>query len=98
MCGLHVQAGDLRAEQQAAHVAGNAEIDHAGFDDRIDDDHFAALAAQVRERAHQPRMVAGRIAADHEHQVGAFDVVQRNGRRAARRSQLVSPTPLAWWQ
>ena len=26
---LHVQAGDLRAEQQAADVAGHAEIDHA---------------------------------------------------------------------
>ena len=33
---LHVQAGDLGAEQQTAHVAGHAEIDQPGFVDRID--------------------------------------------------------------
>ena len=61
---------------------GTRKLTMPGFDHRIDHDHFAAAAAHVHQRAHQPRMIAGRIAADDEHQVGMFDVLERDRRRA----------------
>ena len=83
MCGCTYRLAILRAEQQAPHVARHAEVDQPGFDDRIDDDHLAAAAADVHQRAHQPRMIAGRVAADDEHQVGVLDVFERDRGRAA---------------
>jgi len=44
---LHVEAGDRRAEQHAPHVAGDAEVDQAGLDNRIDHDALAASPSQV---------------------------------------------------
>ena len=44
---LHVQAGDLAAEQQAPDVARHAESHQARLDDRVDDDHLPAAAADV---------------------------------------------------
>ena len=79
---LDVQAGDLRAEEQAPDVGGNAEIDQADFLDRVDDDDLAAVPADVHQRPHQPRVVGGRVAADEEKQVGVFDVFERDGGRA----------------
>ena len=80
---LHVHAGDVAAEQQATHVARHVESHQASFNDRIDDDHLAAAAADVQQRAHQPRMVAGRVAADEEYEVGVFQVFELDRRRAA---------------
>ena len=45
---------------------GHAEVDEARFHDRVDDDDLPAAAADLHQRAHQPRMVAGRVAADDE--------------------------------
>ncbi len=44
---LHVEAGDLRAEQHAPHVARHAEVDQPRLDDRVDDDHLAAAPRTI---------------------------------------------------
>ena len=36
---LNIEAGDLRAEEQAAHVAGHAEVDQPRLNDWVNDDH-----------------------------------------------------------
>ena len=81
---LDVERGDLRAEEHADRIARHLEVDHAGFDHRIDDDDLALAAGKVLERRHQPRVIAGRVAADHEDRVGLFEIVQldRSGPRA----------------
>ena len=60
----------------------------------IDDDDVAAAAADVHQRAHQPRMVRRRVAADEEEQVGVLDVVEGDGGGAGA-ERLARPTPLA---
>ncbi len=57
--------------------------------------HVAAAAADRHQRSHQPRMIAGRVAADQEHQVGVLDVVKRAPSPCRCRATMVSPTPLA---
>ena len=79
---LDVQRRDLRPEEQADRIAGDAEVHQPGFDNGIDHDHMPAAAANVLECRHQPRMIAGRIAADDEHQVGVLDVFQHQRGRA----------------
>ena len=79
---LHVQRRDLRPEEQADRIAGDAEVHQPRFDDGIDHDHMSAAAANVLECRHQPRMIAGRVAADDEHQIGVLDVFQHQRRRA----------------
>ena len=77
--GLDVEAGDFASEQEASDVAGDAEVGHAGFDDRVDDDHLAASAADLHEGAHQSRVVAGRVAADDEDRVCLIEIFERDG-------------------
>jgi len=77
--GLDVEAGDFAAEQQAADVAGDAEIDHAGFADRVDDDYLAAATTDLHEGAHQSGVVAGGVAADDEDQIGVVKIFERDG-------------------
>ena len=48
---LHVKAGNLGAEQQAAPIRRHTEVDQAEFLHRIDDDDVAAAAAQGHQRA-----------------------------------------------
>ena len=76
MCGCTYRLAILVPNSKLRTSLGTLKIDQAGLDDRVDDDHFAAAAAHRHQRPHQPRMVAGRIAADDEHQVGLFDVVK----------------------
>src|SRR5262249_3878079 len=70
------------AEEQAAKVGGDAEVHQADFLDRVDDDDVAAPATDVRQRAHEPRVVGSRVAADQEVQVGVFNILQADGRGA----------------
>src|SRR5262249_23207146 len=42
---LDVEAGDVRAEQERAHVGGHAEVDEPELLDRVDDDDLTAAAA-----------------------------------------------------
>ena len=91
---LHVQARDLRAEQQAPDVARHAEVDQPRLDDRIDDDHFPAAPPHVHQRRHQPRMIAGRVAADDEDQ-SACSRSSSSIVAVPLPVTLVSPTPLA---
>src|SRR5688500_13492503 len=80
---LDIERGDLRAEEQAPGTARHSEVYQSRFDHRIDDDHLSAAVADVSQRRHEPRMIAGRVAADDEHQVGMLDIFERHGRRAA---------------
>ena len=89
---LHVQRRDLRPEEQADRIAGDAEIHQPGLDDRIDHDDMPAAAANVLERRHQPRMIAGRVAADDEHEVGVLDVFQHQRGRPGPQHAAQSDT------
>ena len=76
---LHVGARDLGAEEERPRIARHGEVHGAGLDDRIDRHHFPAATADHHQRPHQPRMVAGRVAADQEDHVGAFHIVEFDG-------------------
>ena len=83
---LHVEAGDLRAEQQARTSLGTLKLTMP-----VSTTGLMTITCPPRRRTfisvrHQPRMVAGRIAADDEHQVGMLDVFKRDRGRAAARS------------
>ena len=87
---LHVQRGNLRPEEEADRIARHAEVDESCFDDRVDDDDVAALAANVLERGHQSRMVARRVAADDEYEVRVIDILQHQ-RGRSRAENTVQP-------
>ena len=76
--GLHVEAGDLCAEEQRAQITGHAEIDEARFHNRVDNDDLAPAPAYFHESAHQPGMIARRIASDDEHQIGRVEVFEHD--------------------
>ena len=65
------------------HIARDTEIDKPRFDQRIDDDHFAAASPDLHQGPHQSRMIARRVAADDEDQIRGIHVFEHNGRRAA---------------
>ena len=73
---LNVQARDIAAEEQAFDIAGNAKPDEACFHEGVDDDHLTAASANVQQRPHQPRVVAGRVAANKEHAVGVLQILK----------------------
>src|SRR5262249_48753424 len=77
---LDVMRRDSTAEEQAADIARHVETHEAGLDDRINDDYLAAATADLAQCAHQPRMVARRIAADNEYTVGFFQIFEVNRR------------------
>ena len=82
---LDIERGDAAAEQQAFDIARHVEPHEAGFDDRVDGDDLTAAAADVEQCSHQPRMVAGRVAADDEYAVGVLQIFEFDGRGAAAR-------------
>ena len=76
---LHVCARDLGTEEERPRVARHGEVHRAGLDDRIDRHHLPATTADHHQRPHQPRMVAGGVAAEQEDHVGMFHVVECDG-------------------
>src|SRR3954468_20379300 len=94
---LNIVGGDPAAEDQASDITRHIESYEASFDDRIDRDHFPAAPANAEQGAHQPRVVAGWVAADDKHTVRVFQVFKFN-RAVPLPVTLARPTPLAWWQ
>jgi hypothetical protein len=78
---LNVGRCDLRPEQQAPRIARHAEVDHAGFDHRIDADDAPTAVADLHQRRHEPGMIARRIPPDDKHQIGTLHVFERDGGR-----------------
>ena len=76
---LHVGARNLGAEDERPRIARHREIHEPRLDDRVDDHDLAATAADHHERAHHPRVVARRVAADEHDKVGVFHVVELHG-------------------
>ncbi|MCE9525788.1 MAG: hypothetical protein K8R36_07010 [Planctomycetales bacterium] len=89
---LDVERGDFGAEEEGPRVAGDAEADEAGLDDRVDGDDMSPTAADVFQRRHQARMVAGGIAADDKDEVRVLHILQRQRRRAAADGSLQADT------
>ena len=89
---LDKMRGDLRIEQHAPPIAGNAELDHSQFAHWIDDDHLAAASPQMGQRCHQSRVIAGRIAADDHGQIALLQIVQRYRGRAGAEGLIQSDT------
>jgi hypothetical protein len=77
--GLQVEVGDLRPEEHAANVGGDAEAGEAQLADRVHDDHLPAAAAEVHEQRDEPRVVAGRVRAGDQDEVGLLQVVEDDG-------------------
>ena len=97
MCGCTYRLAILLPNSRLRTSLGTLKSHQAGFDDRVDDDHFAAAAADVHQRAHQPRVIAGRVAADDEHQ-SACSRSSSSTVAVPLPVTLARPTPLAWWQ
>ena len=76
---LHVGARDLGAKKEGPGIARHGEVHCAGLNDRIDRHDLAAPAADHHQRPHQPRVVAGRVAAEQEDHIGMFHVIERDG-------------------
>ncbi len=87
---LNVVAGDLRAFQQGHRIARHAKFYQASFSNRVDHDDFAAAASNVHQAGHQPRMIAGRVAADQKHAIRIFQVLQDDRRSPAADTRLQS--------
>src|SRR5262249_29112046 len=79
---LHVEARDLRPEQETPNVRRHAEFDEAKLFNGVDDDDVAAAATDRHQRPHQARMVRRRIAADQKKKIAVLDVIEGDGGRA----------------
>ncbi len=93
--GLNIEGGDLGPKQHAAQVAGYPKLHQPCFQHGVDHDHLTAAPSHTHQGRHHPRMVAGRIAADHKNQIGAFQVLQqKGGGTAAQRTGQSHPAGL----
>ena len=77
--GLKVEAGDVRAEQQADRVGGDLEPDQAKLFEGIDDDDVSAASADFHQLMHEPGMVGRGVGADEKDQVAVAQVFQDDG-------------------
>ena len=89
---LKVVGGDIGIEQQAAPIAGNAKLDHPQFTHGIDHNHLATTTTQMRQRSHQSRVIAGRVATDDQGQIALLQIVERDGGRAGTQRLIQSHT------
>src|SRR6185295_6274805 len=80
--GLDVERRNLRPEEEAPDVGGDAEIREPQFLDGVDRDDLPAAPADVHQGAEEPRVIGGGIAADHDEQVGLLDIFKSDGRGA----------------
>ena len=80
---LDVEAGDLGAEQQTPRSLGTLKLTMPVSTTGLMTITSPPRARRFFRRGHQPRMVAGRVAADDEDEVGLFQVLERDARRAS---------------
>ena len=80
--GLEVDVGDAGAEEKTPPVGGHAKADETELAQRVDDDHAAAAPPERDQLCHETRMVARRVRARDEREVGCREVVEADRRGA----------------